>query len=87
MGWGRYLLLGNLGQQLDIQDRERETAELREQFDSQWARDRNQDQQIQALRDEIRDLKLYLTSVVQLLAAKNVLSQRELADIVRAVDK
>ncbi|HVT88127.1 MAG TPA: hypothetical protein VHD56_04685, partial [Tepidisphaeraceae bacterium] len=60
MGWGRYLLLGNLGQQLDIQDRQRETDTLRQQLDSQWSRDQSQDQQIDLLKQELRDLKLYV---------------------------
>ena len=29
MGWGRMLLLGNLGQQLDIEDQRREIRELK----------------------------------------------------------
>ena len=29
MGWGRYLLLGNLGQQLDLSDQARDLEDLR----------------------------------------------------------
>ena len=32
MGWGRYLLLGNLGQQLDIADQRDEIENLREEL-------------------------------------------------------
>ncbi|HEY7091346.1 MAG TPA: hypothetical protein VH518_24835 [Tepidisphaeraceae bacterium] len=86
MGWGRYLLLGDLGQQLDLQDRQREMQQLRGHLDSQWSRDQDQDVQIQALRTEVQNLKLYMASLVKLLAAKGVVNQAEVQDMVRSVD-
>ena len=35
MGWGRMLLLGNLGQQLDIEDQRREIQQLRSRVRSE----------------------------------------------------
>ncbi len=86
MGWGRYLLLGNFGQQLDLQDRQREIERLRHHLDSQWSRDRTQDAQIAALREEIHDLKLYLASLVRLLASKQLVTQAEIEDLVQMIE-
>jgi cell division septum initiation protein DivIVA len=34
MGWGRMLLLGNWGQQMDIEDQRQEIEELRQQLEA-----------------------------------------------------
>lgn len=86
MGWGRFLLLGNLGQQLDIQDREREMDSLRARVDEQWSEDMNQNAQIQTLHADVRELKLYCASLLKLLAAKNVATEDELKDLVQLVE-
>ncbi len=54
MGWGRMLLLGNFGQQLDIE-------EMRQIINDQQNRDSGQDQQMLRLEQENRDLQLALT--------------------------
>lgn len=86
MGWGRYLLLGDLGQQLDLQDRQREMEAMRRDVESQWTRDSNQDQRISSLEAENRDLKLYFASLVKLLGSKGTITPAEVAEMVRLVD-
>ncbi len=86
MGWGRYLLLGNLGQQLDLQDREREIDQLRDHLDSQWSRDADQDARIDRLMVEVRDLKLYLAGLVKLLVRKQVVRQEDIEEMVKMID-
>jgi hypothetical protein len=86
MGWGRYFLLGDIGQQLDIQDRQRELDGMRNQLESQWSRDQNQDAQIETLRRENQELKLYVAGIVRLLQSKNVVSAEDIRDLVGAVD-
>ncbi len=86
MGWGRYFLMGDIGQQLDLQDRQREVDQLRGQMNAQWSRDRSQDEQIQTLRYENQELKLYVASLVKLLRAKGIVTEQEIADIVTLVD-
>jgi hypothetical protein len=86
MGWGRYFLMGDIGQQLDLQDRQREVDQLRGQMNAQWSRDRSQDEQIQTLRHENQELKLYVASLVKLLRAKGIVTEQEIADIVTLVD-
>ena len=87
MGWGRLMLLGNFGQQLDIQDREREINQLRSNLDGQFARDADQDEQIRTLRQHNQELQLYMTAVVRLLVTKGVLSEAEIHEMVQLVEK
>ena len=87
MGWGRFLLLGDLGQQLDIGDREREMAELRERIRDQRGRDEGQDTMIQLLRAENEELKLYVGAIVRLLRSKQVVTDEEVKRIVDEVEQ
>ena len=80
MGWGRMFLLGNIGQQMDIE-------EVRGQLDNQFSRDASQDEQIRTLRRYNQELQLYMTAVVRLLVSKGVLSEAEIAETVRLVEK
>jgi hypothetical protein len=72
------LLMGNFGQQLDIE-------EMRQIIESQQSRDMNQDQMIRALSKENGELQLVLMSLMQLLVKKGTLSQAEVQDIGRAI--
>ena len=86
MGWGRYFLLGDLGQQLDLQDRQREMDQMRQYLHSQYDTDRAQDQQIATLRKENEELKLYVTALVRLLTRKNLISGAEVKAMVDGVE-
>ncbi len=87
MGWGRFLLLGDIGQQLDLGDREREMTELRERLRDQQGRDEGQDTMIQVLRIENEELKLYVGAIVRLLRSKQVISDEEVKTIVDEVEQ
>ncbi len=87
MGWGRFLLLGDIGQQLDIGDREREMAALRERIRDQRGRDEGQDTMIQVLRAENEELKLYIGALVRLLRSKQVVTDEEVRQIVDEVEQ
>ena len=86
MGWGRTLFLGDIGNRLDIEDCEGEIARLRRNLDSQSGIDRSQDEQIQALRADNDELKLYLAALIRLLTSKNVISTGEITGLVEAID-
>ena len=87
MGWGRFLLLGDLGQQLDLADRERDMVDLRERIYDQHSRDTNQDAQITALRQENDELKLYVGALVKLLASKGVITDTDVREMVGLVER
>lgn len=86
MGWGRTLLLGDIGNRLDIEDTEREIAKLSRKLFKSSLTDMSQDQKIETLIKENAELKLYLVSVIRLLTAKGNLSRDELKTMVEAVD-
>ncbi len=86
MGWGRTLFLGDIGNRLDIGDCENEIARLRHNLGAQSTVDRSQDQQIQALRADNDELKLYLAALIRLLTSRNVISTGEITRLVEAID-
>lgn len=86
MGWGRTLLLGNIGAQLNIDDVQADVKEVRRHLSMQDRRDRSQDQAIDSLEQENRDLKIYLATLLKLLVSKNVLTSDELTRFVDLLD-
>jgi hypothetical protein len=87
MGWGRMMLLGNIGQQLDIQDLENAIGQMQADVASTQNLDRTQEQCIADLQRENHELKLYLATLVKLLVAKGVIRQEEVDVAVQAVEK
>lgn len=86
MGWGRMLLLGNVGQQLDIGDLNNEIAGMRNAVANNEGVDREQGQSIEQLQCENRELKLYLATLMRLLVSKGVLQAEEVNVVVRAIE-
>ena len=87
MGWGRMMLLGNVGQQMDIGDLENAIGQMRDDFSQKEQVDRAQGEDIQQLKNENHELKLYLATLIRLLVSKGVLKQEEVETIVSAIDK
>ena len=86
MGWGRMLLLGNVGQQLDIGDLEGVVTEMQGAFLENQQVDLTQAKSIAALQRENRDLKLYLATLIRLLVSKGIIKPEEVETVVRAVE-
>ena len=86
MGWGRTLLLGDIGNRLDIEDTERDIARLRQRLRDNTRTDRAQDERLAELESENDQLKLYLASLLRLLVTKGTLSEDELAAFVDVID-
>ncbi len=86
MGWGRMLLLGNVGQQLDIGDLDNEIAGMQSAFLENQQVDLKQAQSLALLRQENQELKLYLATLMRLLVSKGVLKQEEVETTVRAIE-
>lgn len=94
MGWGRMMLLGNVGQQLDIQELGNSIGAMQNalrQSENELRRNANTDfeqsRSIQSLKRENDELKLYLATLVKLLVAKGVVRQDEIDAAVSAIDK
>jgi hypothetical protein len=87
MGWGRMLLMGNVGQQLDIGDVENAVHEMQSAFLENQQVDLKQERSIAELRRENQELKLYLATVVRLLVSKGVLKPEEVEATVNAIEQ
>jgi len=87
MGWGRMFLLGNLGQQLDIEDQRRELQELRNRVRSE-SRGSTQDLELRLdiLERQSDEMKLYLAALVRYLAGKGQINLTDFAKLVDEVD-
>ena len=86
MGWGRMLLMGNVGQQLDIGDLNSAIAGMQSSVAENLQVDREQGRSIELLHRENQELKLYLATLIRLLVAKGVLQQEEVETTVRAIE-
>lgn len=87
MGWGRTLLLGDIGNRLDIDDVEQDVNQLRAALGRSANTDQSQDQHLQALQRENGELTLYLAALIRLLKKKGHITDDELKAMVDAIDE
>jgi hypothetical protein len=87
MGWGRMMLLGNVGQQLDIGDLGNAIDQMRGDMAQKGQVDREQGFDIERLKRENHEIKLYVATLVRLLVSKGVLKPEEVDATVSAVEK
>lgn len=80
------LLLGNIGQQLDIGDLNNAIAGMQSAVAQNENVDTEQGRAIGRLKKENQELKLYLATLLRLLAAKGVLTPEEIEITVRAIE-
>jgi len=88
------LLLGNVGQQLDIGDLARDVNQLARELDrvdqnvlAGHRTEQDIGRTLDRLEAENQELKLYLAATVRLLVAKNVVTATELRAIVDEIDR
>ena len=86
MGWGRTLLLGDIGNRLDIEDTERDIAELQRRLAKARTERRSLEARVEKLEGENEELELYLASLVRLLVRRGTVTQREVEALVRGID-
>lgn len=86
MGWMRTLLLGDIGNRLDIGDLESEFASMQARLVSNLQLDGKQDRRIERLEQDNADLKLCVASLARLLVTKNVLAPVEVRALIEIVD-
>ncbi len=86
MGWGRMLFLGNIGQQLDLDDVGIEIQRIKETFAQVSEVDHAQGNELQRLRRDNDELRLYVFTLMRLLVQKGVLTTRETASMAAAID-
>ena len=86
MGWMRMFLLGNIGQQLDLDAQAAELQRLREQATTHRRAFERSDHQLDELRDEHEQLKAGVATLVRSLLAKNLISREEVRQITDLAD-
>lgn len=87
MSWARMLLLGNFGQQLDIDDIEADVARLRGRLTRQQEADRSHEDALLTLRREVNDLQLVIAELSRLLVASGAVPQDAVERIVRGLER
>jgi cell division septum initiation protein DivIVA len=89
MGWGRMLLLGNWGQQMDIEDQKLEIEDLKRQINSSAGAADNValENRIALLEKENGELRLYLASLIKYLGHRGILRQKEFETLVETIDE
>ncbi len=86
MGWGRTLLLGDIGNRLDIGDCERELQSIKNSLRRNIRTDQYQEDDILRLQTENDELKLVLAALARLLVTKGVITAEELERFVKIID-
>lgn len=86
MGWGRMFLLGNIGQQLDIEDVKDYLNQAITEINENQRVDLEQASEIERLKKENQELKLYTLGLVRLLSSKGIITETELSSMVALVE-
>ena len=86
MGWGRMFLMGNFGQQMDIEEVKDYLNQAITEINENQEMDLAQADEIDRLKKENQELKLYTLGLVRLLSTKGIITEAELAGMVSAVD-
>ncbi|MFO0982006.1 MAG: hypothetical protein U1E76_09730 [Planctomycetota bacterium] len=86
MGWGRYLLLGDLGQQLEVANQGLHLERLKHEMQSRRDQSRTQERRIDDLERENDELKLYVAALIRLLFVKRLATADEVRALVRTID-
>ena len=86
MGWARTLLLGDIGNRLDIADTERDIEGIRRSLEKSRQLDQSQDQAIEQLQRENARLELCVAALVRALERKGTLSAQEVRNLVDIIE-
>lgn len=86
MGWMRTLLLGDIGNRMDIADAEVEIDRVKQQNRNTATRLRKKEERIDRLTSELAQQRLATQALTRFLIAKNLVSEEELNEFIREVD-
>lgn len=85
MGWGRTMLLGDVGTQMNVDDLEQDVRSLHDYLNQNRQYELSQADTIAQLTRDNHKLKLCVGTLVRILVAKNIATQEDLgaaADII-----
>ena len=88
MGWLRYMLLGDLGQQLDLDEQKAQMDSMRDELRRArpYAPSSQPQGDTRRLQKEIDELRLYVAALTRLLVSSNVVDKAELGRVVQEID-
>lgn len=86
MGWARTLLLGDIGNRLDIADAEAEIASLQRSHDRAGRELQSRENEISKLKNEFCRQKLAIQALTRFLIEKNMINSAELEDFIAQID-
>ena len=86
MGWARTLLLGDIGNRLDIADTEQDIDAIRGALASKRHLDESQDEAVRHLYEENGQLELCMAALVKTLQRKGVITAEEVDNLIRMID-
>lgn len=86
MGWARTLLLGDIGNRLDIEDTENGIRDLRRKVRAKGRTDASQDKRIERLEKDVGELEMCLAALSQLLLSRGVLTPAEVQKLADLID-
>ena len=89
MGWGRMFLLGDIGQQIDIEEQRTEMRRLRRKMRAAKRAGESAEAlraQVDELENEVDELRLYIVALVRHLIGKGVLTREQLERWLASVD-
>lgn len=87
MGWARTLLLGDIGNRLDIADTEQDIGDIRRELAAKHNLDESQDDAIRRLQEENQQLELCVAVLVKTLEGKGIITPEEVSNLVRMIDQ
>lgn len=87
MGWARTLLLGDVGNRLDIGDVETDLQFLQRRLRDNIVEDQGQAQELERLRAETDEMKLVISCLVRLLTKKGIIDEDEIRAVAHGVDE
>jgi len=85
MGWGRMLLLGDWGQQMDIEDQRRDLETMRREL--LRTRAAGGSDRLEALELENAELRLYLAALIRYLIGRGDIDVDEFRVLVDTIDQ
>lgn len=87
MGWARTLLLGDIGNRLDIADTENDITTIRRELGNARQCDASQDKAISQLQRETEQLELCVAAIIRTLEGKGHLTHAEVQNLVSMIDE
>lgn len=87
MGWARTLLLGDIGNRLDIADTEQDIDTIRRELGHKRHLDESQDDAIRRLQEDNATLEFCVAALVKTLERKGVFTPQEVSNLVDMIDQ